>query len=209
MGSQFRCGVRQAGRGALAVLLLSVCSPADRALSSFAEEWASVLCEGRNECGCASDDCQRVEASRFLDLWGRGAEIVPNHACWDSRISELESLTCDEVEVWPFDWETRACPLRTNFAGIGETCLLLGTSGDVRWATCENGLVCESRSNRCVLPDPGPAENEPCYFSSATEAPADGHCSRGLRCSESEICGPGDSPAVDATIVCTSVVLNL
>ncbi|MBL4685835.1 MAG: hypothetical protein JKY37_14670 [Nannocystaceae bacterium] len=201
--------------GLVSALLVSAavaCAPSDRTLASYADEWADVLCTAHDACRCAQENCVAEEASRFIELWGEGGSEVkatlPDAVCWGERLALMADLSCDETEASTFDWETRACPLRTNFAGVGEPCLALGGSAGLSWAVCERGLVCEARSSRCVSPTAAPREGESCYFS-ADPPGYPGHCRGVLVCGDDGICGPGTVVPIESTIVCTDVVFAL
>ncbi len=184
---------------ALVVVLSSGvgCTVEQDDLFAAAERWAAAICAKQEECECAPVRCMETRRAQFL-RWMNGD--VPSLTCTDERISEVSSLTCAESEAGPFDWETRSCPLWTNFSGLNEPCRRpVGADGGPFW--CENGLVCDYATMRCASSIPPPGEGLPCLMSSEIDRTR-GLCSEGLHCT-SGICEIGSPPSnEDASIVC-------
>lgn len=184
------------------------CSPAE---TSSGLRWAEHVCALRSGCDCEDDEegqCILREEERFGALFDVESNGEPNQDCLRARLDAIDALSCTEAETWAFAWESQACPLRTNFAGIGEPCLALGVSGELSWQVCESGLVCDASQKMCVAATPAPSEGQRCLVSHDTyESPV--YCAVGLTCVEA-LCVVGESPTVDRPpIACSDNLLRL
>jgi len=195
------------------IFLLGVwgCLPEEEDANAYAAKWATALCEARTRCGCAPapepEDCEALERQRFLELWN-DTESIPREPCANDRLAQLEVLACDATERHLFEWELMTCPLRTSFAGANEPCLPLGTdAGGRTWMTCETGLVCDARTLHCATSTPGPAEREPCLYSSDPYGGL-GQCGPELACQDDGVCRPGTPSAVPLPLLCSDAVYS-
>jgi len=183
-------------------LSLASCVSADAPVEEAAQRWAEAVCSKQSTCDCDQMQCLDQEANRFI-AWSGGRP--PNLNCLDDRILRINELGCDDFESNAFDWETRACPLWTNFAGINEPCTRpTDAPGPL---SCENGLVCDHSTTRCVNPASPPRRGEMCQRSLDPED-AGSHCATGLRC-DGQLCVDDAELTKRPAIVCSDSVYNL
>jgi hypothetical protein len=181
----------------------STSNPPDESVEELVSRITEVVCRKVDGCGCEVDpsfarDCHQAYSRSFntsltraLTMEGRTFSME----CFEQRIAAIEALECDEPEAFPFDWETRACPISELPTPDGDC----GTPHLGLWP-CEASQLCDQGGcppSECVntgtmceeaatILDRG--VGEPCAFPTSTGEPV---CAEGLVCALDGTCQVG------------------